>query len=521
MTVDLKDRVGTITAGNANLIVNKGDLITGDGEQCVYLRADTGANGDVLTLDNTADEGFSWQPGGGGGGSILTTKGDLLTHDGTTAVRLPVGADGDVLTADSTQPDGIKWAAGGGGGGNGDYAAFFRNPVAGFGTIGLDTAVPFSSDGPTSGPAITRFGVLDGEFVLAAAATYDISWMVSVDEAGQLALFLDDGAGYLFQPETLAGRATGTNQISNRVIITTTTPNAKIKIVNHSSSAGALTMTPLPGGTSAGATYLVIMIAGGGAVGPAGPPGASTTGSNGVTVAANNATNDLVTGTSVAQINATTTGDIAITGTGVDSDVTITSSGAAGDMSLVSGADINANATGGFAVTSGGTASIISGGGGLLQAVDAILIHSTTNEVTLLTDATHNLNITAGQDELHTVGRDEVDTITRDETHVIGRNLSMTAAGSLGITLHATHATAGNVDVSSDHGDVILEAPDVTNKLQLQTAVTAVISEFGGTGAARSAAIANAAGGTVIDIEARTALNALLTYFRLRGTIAP
>lgn len=46
----------------------------------------------------------------------LTTKGDIPTHDGTDAVRLPVGTDGQVLTADSTAPNGIKWGAGGGGG---------------------------------------------------------------------------------------------------------------------------------------------------------------------------------------------------------------------------------------------------------------------------------------------------------------------------------------------------------------------------------------------------------------------
>jgi hypothetical protein len=41
----------------------------------------------------------------------MTTKGDLVVHDGTANVRLPVGANDQVLTADSTQSTGVKWAA--------------------------------------------------------------------------------------------------------------------------------------------------------------------------------------------------------------------------------------------------------------------------------------------------------------------------------------------------------------------------------------------------------------------------
>lgn len=42
---------------------------------------------------------------------VLTTKGDLMAHDGTAAVRLPVGANGEVLSADSAQASGLKWVA--------------------------------------------------------------------------------------------------------------------------------------------------------------------------------------------------------------------------------------------------------------------------------------------------------------------------------------------------------------------------------------------------------------------------
>lgn len=41
--------------------------------------------------------------------SPLTTKGDLITFNGTNNIRHAIGTDGYVLTADSTQPDGTNW----------------------------------------------------------------------------------------------------------------------------------------------------------------------------------------------------------------------------------------------------------------------------------------------------------------------------------------------------------------------------------------------------------------------------
>lgn len=41
--------------------------------------------------------------------AALTTKGDLLTHDGTTHVRLPVGTNGFALLADDADVNGVKW----------------------------------------------------------------------------------------------------------------------------------------------------------------------------------------------------------------------------------------------------------------------------------------------------------------------------------------------------------------------------------------------------------------------------
>lgn len=45
----------------------------------------------------------------------LTTKGDLLSHDGTRLVRLPAGENGQAIVADDAEAAGVKWGEGGGG----------------------------------------------------------------------------------------------------------------------------------------------------------------------------------------------------------------------------------------------------------------------------------------------------------------------------------------------------------------------------------------------------------------------
>jgi hypothetical protein len=42
--------------------------------------------------------------------SPLTTKGDIVVHDGTNNIRVPIGTTNYVLTADSAQASGLKWA---------------------------------------------------------------------------------------------------------------------------------------------------------------------------------------------------------------------------------------------------------------------------------------------------------------------------------------------------------------------------------------------------------------------------
>ena len=79
-------------------------------------------------------------------------------------------------------------------------------------------------------------------------------FQVSVDEAGQLLVTLNGND----LEYTVAGRATGTSQISNTVILTTTLVNSCLTIRNPAGKAAALTITPLAGGTRPVSAHLVI-----------------------------------------------------------------------------------------------------------------------------------------------------------------------------------------------------------------------------------------------------------------------
>lgn len=118
-------------------------------------------------------------------------------------------------------------------------------------TVAVGSAVEFPQDGPTSGVA-TRASA--STFTLPAIGTYLILFQVSVSEAGQLAVAL----GGTKVAYTVAGRATGTDQIVGMAIITTVSINNILSIVNPTGNSTALTITPLAGGANPVSAHLVI-----------------------------------------------------------------------------------------------------------------------------------------------------------------------------------------------------------------------------------------------------------------------
>ena len=90
---------------------------------------------------------------------------------------------------------------------------------------------------------------------------YDISWQVSVSEAGHLVLGLDNAGGgrVIEQPSTVVGRATRTSEIANRILLATSTVNSILTVRNPTGNTPALTVTPNAGGTHAVSASLVIV----------------------------------------------------------------------------------------------------------------------------------------------------------------------------------------------------------------------------------------------------------------------
>lgn len=98
-------------ADEANFVASrwttKGDLVTFDGTD--VARQGVGTNGHLLTADSAQSNGIKWALSPET--DLVTTKGDLLVATAAdTLARQGVGANGTVLMADSAQTNGIAWS---------------------------------------------------------------------------------------------------------------------------------------------------------------------------------------------------------------------------------------------------------------------------------------------------------------------------------------------------------------------------------------------------------------------------
>lgn len=143
----------------------------------------------------------------------------------------------------------------GGTGGAGAFGYFYAlMPPDNADTVAAASAVDFPRELGTS--TISRHSA--SEFILPAIGSYEVSWQVSVSEAGQLVLGLDSGSGVVELPDTVVGRATGTSQIVGHVVVVTTSATSILSVRNPAGNTPALTVTPLAGGTHPVSASLVI-----------------------------------------------------------------------------------------------------------------------------------------------------------------------------------------------------------------------------------------------------------------------
>ncbi|MBE2978312.1 collagen-like protein, partial [Priestia megaterium] len=175
---------------------------------------------------------------------------------GAQGVAGPIGPQGP---AGPAGPAGVQGVAGPAGpaGGVLAFADFYAlMPPDNTVPVAPGSDVDFPRDGPNGGAQISRIGA--DTFNLSAIGVYQVLFQVSVDEAGQLVLTLNSGAGAAELAYTVVGRATGTSQIVGLALVQTSVVNSILTVRNPASEPTALTITPLAGGTESVSAHLVI-----------------------------------------------------------------------------------------------------------------------------------------------------------------------------------------------------------------------------------------------------------------------
>lgn len=173
-----------------------------------------------------------------------------LTDQVTGEVTVISVSDGSVLIDADGTGDGGAVPVGDSVTGFGEFYALMPDDNAS--TVAQGAAVEFPEDGPNSADGIVRSSAT--QFVLPAIGTYQVSYNVPVDEAGQLVIAL----GGTEIARTVNGRATGTSSISDTRLITTTAINQVLTIQNPAANAAALTITPNAGGAGPASASLIV-----------------------------------------------------------------------------------------------------------------------------------------------------------------------------------------------------------------------------------------------------------------------
>lgn len=225
-----------------------------------------GATGPVGTSGPTGPVGTYGPTGPVGISGATGPIGPTGSSDGPTGPAGPVGSTGPIGTSGSdgsTGPIGSTGSVGSTGpiGSTGPAGAlspafsdfFALMPGDNSATVAVGGDVSFPQDGPSVGSVITRTG--GTTFNLASIGYYQVFFQVSVAEAGQLIITLN-GSDLAY---TVAGRATGTSQISQMCMVQTTAINSILTVRNPSGNSTALTVTPLAGGTRSVSAHLVII----------------------------------------------------------------------------------------------------------------------------------------------------------------------------------------------------------------------------------------------------------------------
>jgi hypothetical protein len=209
--------------------------------------------------------GFSGLPGPEGAEGLKGSTGETgpKGSEGPKGSTGEVGAEGAEGPKGSTGEVGPKGSEGPSGpaGPEGPvappvFAEFYAlMPPDNAATVGAGIPVEFPQTGPTTGDIVRQTA---SKFVLPSIGTYRVTFSVSADEPGQLAIALNTGSGMVELPYTVYGRAIGTSLIAGDALVTTSAANSVLEVRNPAGNTPALTITPKAGGTHAAVASLVI-----------------------------------------------------------------------------------------------------------------------------------------------------------------------------------------------------------------------------------------------------------------------
>lgn len=166
----------------------------------------------------------------------------------------PAGPKGDKGDKGPAGPKGEPGAPGGGKSVTAFSEFYSVMPPNGALVVAEGEAIEFVEDGP-SNKIIVRTGL--DTFLLPNIGTYEVTWVVSVSGAGQLALALDSGEGFIAEENTVVGRETFLTQLVGVCLITTEVRDTQLKVVNHA-SVKPMRITPYAGGTKPVTARLII-----------------------------------------------------------------------------------------------------------------------------------------------------------------------------------------------------------------------------------------------------------------------
>jgi hypothetical protein len=139
-----------------------------------------------------------------------------------------------------------------------DYAAFYGSS-AGTPTTAPGVAVAFATAGPTNGVIVGTGSLPTHDFLVPNAGVYDISWQLTdTTGATQTVLALGGTGAYAPIADTCVGRATGTSQMQNRVLVTLTA-GAIVSVINPAGNANTISQPP-PDGTETHINFASLVI---------------------------------------------------------------------------------------------------------------------------------------------------------------------------------------------------------------------------------------------------------------------